>query len=223
MKLAQDGNSRAIGGASSGAICAFNAAWERPDAFSRVFSTIGTYVGLRGGHAYSTLVRKTEPKPLRVFLQDGSNDLNIYAGDWWMANQAMLRSLEFAGYDVKHVWGDGPTTASTAARSCPTPCAGCGATTRRPFGPRRPLEAAALTSILLAGRGVARGGSRAGPGSRRRPRARWSSPTASGSERVADGTLEVVPRAGSAVAGAVAFGPDGRIYAATPAARRIVS
>ena len=67
--LRTDGNSRAIGGASSGAIAAFAAAWGRPDAFTRVFSTIGTYVGLRGGNDLPTLVRKTEPKPLRVFLQ----------------------------------------------------------------------------------------------------------------------------------------------------------
>ena len=105
--LSKSGNDRSIGGTSSGAIAAFTAAWERPDAFSRVYSGIGTYVGLRGGHAYSTLIRKVEPKPLRIFLEDGSNDLNIYGGDWWMANQAMQRSLEFAGYDVRHAWGDG--------------------------------------------------------------------------------------------------------------------
>lgn len=107
IKLSRRGEDRAIGGSSSGAICAFTAAWERPDAFRRVFSAIGTYVGLRGGHNYSTLIRKYEPKPLRIFLQDGSADQNIYAGDWWMANQAMERSLVFAGYEVNHVWGDG--------------------------------------------------------------------------------------------------------------------
>jgi sugar lactone lactonase YvrE/enterochelin esterase-like enzyme len=107
LKLSKDGNDRAIGGASSGAICAFTAAWERPDAFRRVFSAIGTYVGLRGGHAYPTLIRKFEPKPLRVFLQDGSKDLNIYGGDWWMANQEMERALVFAGYEVEHAWGEG--------------------------------------------------------------------------------------------------------------------
>ncbi|HEU0173575.1 MAG TPA: SMP-30/gluconolactonase/LRE family protein [Blastocatellia bacterium] len=107
IRLSKSGNDRAIGGSSSGAICAFTAAWERPDAFSRVFSAIGTYVGLRGGNNYSTLIRKYEPKPIRVFLQDGANDLNIYGGDWWMANQAMERSLVFAGYEVQHVWGEG--------------------------------------------------------------------------------------------------------------------
>jgi sugar lactone lactonase YvrE/predicted alpha/beta superfamily hydrolase len=107
IRLSKSGNDRAIGGASSGAICAFTAAWERPDAFTRVFSAIGTYVGLRGGERYPTLIRKYEPKPIRVFLQDGTNDLNIYAGDWWMANQTMERALIFAGYDVQHVWGEG--------------------------------------------------------------------------------------------------------------------
>ncbi len=107
IKLSKDPNDRAIGGASSGAICAFTAAWERPDSFRRVFSSIGTYVGLRGGNVYPTLIRKTEPKPIRIFLQDGSNDLNIYGGDWWMANQEMERALVFAGYEVEHIWGTG--------------------------------------------------------------------------------------------------------------------
>ena len=107
LRLSPNGNDRCIGGASSGAICAFTAAWERPDAFSRVFSSIGTFVGLRGGNEYPTLIRKFEPKAIRVFQQDGSNDLNIQGGDWWMANQEMERALTFAGYEHEHVWGDG--------------------------------------------------------------------------------------------------------------------
>jgi len=107
IRLSKNGNDRAIGGASSGAICSFTAAWERPAEFSRVFSAIGTYVGLRGGDRYSTLVRKFEPKPIRIFLQDGSGDLNHQGGDWWMANQSLERALTFAGYEVQHVWGEG--------------------------------------------------------------------------------------------------------------------
>ncbi|MGC3945672.1 MAG: alpha/beta hydrolase-fold protein [Chryseolinea sp.] len=105
--IRKDPDSRAIAGASSGAICAFNVAWERPDQFRRVLSTIGTYVGLRGADEFTTLVRKSEPKPIRVFLEDGNNDLNIYAGDWWTANQAMLSALAYAGYEVQHSWGSG--------------------------------------------------------------------------------------------------------------------
>jgi gluconolactonase len=107
IRLSANGNDRAIGGSSSGAVCAFTAAWEYPEAFSKVFSAIGTYVGLRGADRYPTLVRKHEPKPIRVFMQGGSGDLNIYAGDWWKANEMMERALSFAGYDVKHVWGTG--------------------------------------------------------------------------------------------------------------------
>lgn len=105
--LSDDPNDRALAGASSGGICALNAAWERPDQFRRVLSTIGTFVGLRGADQLSTLIRKTEPKPLRVFLQDGDHDLNIYAGDWFIANLQMRSALEYSGYEVNHVWGQG--------------------------------------------------------------------------------------------------------------------
>lgn len=114
--ISADPNDRSIAGASSGAICAFNAAWERPDQFRRVLSTIGTYVGLRGGDEFATLVRKTEPKPLRIFLEDGDHDLNIYAGDWWMANQQMLSAMTWAGYEVTHAWGDGGHNGKHAAQ-----------------------------------------------------------------------------------------------------------
>lgn len=117
--LSSDPNDRAIAGASSGAICAFNAAWERPDAFRRVVSTIGTFVSLRGGNDFPALVRKTENKPIRVFLQDGRNDLDLYAGSWWAANQDMLAALEYAGYDVDHAWGEGGHNGKHAAAIMP--------------------------------------------------------------------------------------------------------
>ena len=107
LNLSNDPNDRAIAGNSSGAIAAFVAAWQRPDAFRRVFSAIGTYVGLRGGNEFPVLIRKTEPKPIRVFLEDGRNDQNNYTGNWFIANQDMLSAFEYAGYDVRHVWGDG--------------------------------------------------------------------------------------------------------------------
>jgi gluconolactonase len=107
IRLSKNGNDRAIGGSSSGAVCAFTVAWEKPAEFSKVFSSIGTYIGLRGAERYPTLIRKFEPRPIKIFLQDGSNDLNIYAGDWWMANQTMERALIFSGYSVEHIWGEG--------------------------------------------------------------------------------------------------------------------
>jgi gluconolactonase len=119
IRLSRNASDRAIGGGSSGAIAAFTAAWERPEEWSRVFSAIGTYVGLRGGDRYPTLVRKFEPRPIRVFLQDGSADNNRYGGDWWMANQTMERALTFAGYEVAHAWGDGGHTPKQATAVFP--------------------------------------------------------------------------------------------------------
>ena len=107
LNVTRDPNLRAICGSSSGGIAAFVAAWSRPDSFRRVYTTVGTYVGLRGGNELPVLVRKTEPKPLRIFLQDGRNDLDIYCGSWWVANQDMLASLQWAGYEVNHQWGEG--------------------------------------------------------------------------------------------------------------------
>lgn len=103
--LSADPNDRGIAGSSSGAIAAFTAAWNRPDAFRRVLSTIGSYTNLKGGDIYANLIRKTEPLPLRIFLQDGSNDLNLYAGSWFLANQALASALDFAGYETKFVVG----------------------------------------------------------------------------------------------------------------------
>lgn len=107
VKFSKDPNRNAICGSSSGGIAAFNVAWHRPDVFRRVFTTVGTYVSLRGGDTIAGLVRKTEPKPLRICLQDGENDLNIYGGDWWIANQQLLRALQWAGYQVEHAFGKG--------------------------------------------------------------------------------------------------------------------
>lgn len=104
--LSTNPDDRAISGLSSGGSCAFNVAWNRPDAFHRVLSFIGSFTDLRGDDIYPALIRKTEPKPLRVFLQDGNHDLNLYAGSWWLANQSMNSALEYMGYDVKFVTGD---------------------------------------------------------------------------------------------------------------------
>jgi len=103
--LSKDPNDRGLAGSSSGAIAAFTAAWYRPDQFRRVISFIGSYTNLRGGNEYAALIRKMEPKPLRVFLQDGDHDLNIYSGSWWMANQDMAMALDYAGYETTFVKG----------------------------------------------------------------------------------------------------------------------
>ena len=88
-----------------GGIAAFTAAWNRPDAFRRVISFVGSYTNLRGGNQYASWVRKMEPKPLRIFLQDGYNDQNIYSGNWRIANQDLASALEYAGYESTFVYG----------------------------------------------------------------------------------------------------------------------
>jgi enterochelin esterase family protein len=129
--LASDPARRAIGGASSGAICAFTVAWHRPDQFRNVISLIGSYTSIAyrpardgqpmvpGGDLYPTLIRKNPIKPIRIFLQDGSNDLDNAHGNWFLANQQMLAAFRYANrtadmrkdtgprYDVEHLWGDG--------------------------------------------------------------------------------------------------------------------
>lgn len=107
VRISKDPNRRGLCGASSGAIASFTAAWERPDSFRRVYSMIGTYTGHRGGDDYPTLVRRTEPKPLRVFVQGNRDDLDLGSGDWWIANLSLFRALEFSGYEVDHEWAEG--------------------------------------------------------------------------------------------------------------------
>jgi enterochelin esterase-like enzyme len=116
--VSSDPNDRAIGGASSGAIAAFTVAWHRPDQFRKVLSTIGSFVNLRGGHVYPDLIRNTERKPIRIFLQDGVNDNRGLRGDganatynperdWHAQNIKMVAALTEKGYDVNYTWGIG--------------------------------------------------------------------------------------------------------------------
>jgi enterochelin esterase-like enzyme len=114
VRLRHDAASRAIGGISSGGICAFTVAWERPAEFSKVLSWVGSFTNIasgatlrEGGHNYPALIRKTPKKPIRVFLQDGENDLDNAHGNWPLANRQMDRALKFAGYDYKFVMGQG--------------------------------------------------------------------------------------------------------------------
>ncbi|HEU4939055.1 MAG TPA: alpha/beta hydrolase-fold protein [Vicinamibacterales bacterium] len=115
VKLRHDAANRAISGASSGGICSFTVAWERPNEFSKVLSWIGSFTNIaagktlrEGGHNYEAMVRKTFPrKPIRVFLQDGANDLDNANGNWPLANQTLAKSLAYAGYDYKFEFGHG--------------------------------------------------------------------------------------------------------------------
>jgi enterochelin esterase family protein len=108
--LTTDPLARGIAGASSGGICAFTVAWERPDYFRKVISHIGSFTNIRGGHAYEALIRKSALRPMRIFLQDGSNDLDNAHGNWPLANQQMAAALKFRGYDYRFEYGDGAHT-----------------------------------------------------------------------------------------------------------------
>ncbi len=115
--LSKNPDDRAIAGASSGAICAFTVAWQRPDQFHKVISTIGSFTNIRGGHVYPELIRQSERKPLRIFLQDGLNDnrgrrrnlTNQYdpKWDWHAQNIKMVAALTEKGYDLNYCWGIG--------------------------------------------------------------------------------------------------------------------
>jgi len=105
VNLSHDPEDRAICGISSGGICAWTVAWERPDAFGKVLSHVGSFTNIRGGHVYPALIRKTEPKPIRVFLQEGENDLDNLHGNWPLANRQMAAALKYAGYDYRFEMG----------------------------------------------------------------------------------------------------------------------
>ncbi len=107
VKLTDDPEQRAICGMSSGGICAWTVAWQRPDEFRKVVSFIGSFTNIRGGDAYPGMIRKTPKKPIRGFFQDGINDLDNAHGSWPLGNMQMQAALRFADYDHKYVWGHG--------------------------------------------------------------------------------------------------------------------
>lgn len=106
-RINDDPSRRAMAGISSGGICAWTTAWHRPDSFGLVLSHCGSFVNIRGGHAWPYLVRSTEAKPIKAFLQSGELDGDIIYGNWPLANKQMAAALQFAGYDVRFEFGTG--------------------------------------------------------------------------------------------------------------------
>jgi enterochelin esterase-like enzyme/sugar lactone lactonase YvrE len=111
LNLSTDGNDRCMSGGSSGGIAAFTAAWNRPDAFSRVYAASGSWVAFRGGHEFPTMVRKFEAKPIRAFLTTATHDMENAAGDWYLLDQEMDKALKFSGYDYQFRIVEGPHVA----------------------------------------------------------------------------------------------------------------
>jgi len=226
IRLSHEGNDRLIAGASSGAIAAFTAAWERPDAFTRVFSSIGTFVDLRGGMRYPSLIRRYEPKPIRVFLQDGSGDLNIYGGDWWMANQTMERALVFAGYEVEHAWGDGGHTGKHATAIFPDALRWLWKDWPKAVA-THDSKNETLTNVLIRGEGwqlVSEGYKfTEGPAVNAHGEVFFNDVTNSKTYKIGldNKTTEFV--ADSKKGNGAAFGPDGRLYVVASGAQKVLA
>ena len=223
--ISTDPNDCLIAGSSSGAICAFTAAWERPDRFRRVFSSIGTFVSLRGGNEYPALIRKFENKPLRVFLQDGSNDNDLYGGSWWMANQSMLSSFEFAGYDVNHAWGEGGHNGKHSTAILPDALRWLWRDYPEPIKPGTPPTR--RTNLVIPGEDwelVSSGHEYTdSPVVNSAGDLFFADVEAGTIHRVsADGNVSVFAKPGRGIGG-LAFGPDGRLYGCHRALRQIVA
>lgn len=226
LNLTGDPNGRALCGASSGGICAFTAAWERPDQFRRVISYIGSFTNLRGGHAYPSLIRKYEPRPIRVFMQDGSNDQDIYSGSWFIGNNDVAAALRFGRYDMQYVVGDGghdgrqggailPDALRWLWRDYPAPITTPASTPQPVMEVAQPGEdwqpvGKDLTEI--GGIAADTAGTVYVADTRRNALVKIG----------ADGSLTTFKENTGGVTG-LAFGPDGRLYACQPARKRIVA
>jgi gluconolactonase len=229
FSLSKDPNDRAVAGSSSGAICAFTVAWHRPDAFRRVLSFIGSYTNLRGGQIYPSLVRKTEPKPIRVFLQDGEKDLNIAAGNWFIANQDMASALEYAGYDVTQVWGAEAHNSRHGAAILPDALRWLWRGYPKPIGKPKGGSGERQWSVLLTDPGkdwelVSQGHKfTEGPAVDRDGNVFFTDIPNNRIHKIGlDGTVGVFKQ-DTGGANGLMFGPDGRLYACQDGRKRIVA
>jgi enterochelin esterase-like enzyme len=126
-KLRSDAYSRAIAGASSGAICALNAAWYYPNQFSRVLSHIGSYSAIQwqpdkgqdGGYIVSHRVRREAKKNIRIWMSDGADDIENQAGSWPLNNIQLANSLKMKGYDFHFRFGEGSHAIAQGALDLP--------------------------------------------------------------------------------------------------------
>src|SRR5215469_6679172 len=241
--LSKDPNDRGLAGTSTGAVAAFMAAWNRPDQFRRVISLIGTFVSMKGADAMPAFIRKTEPKPLRIFMQDGKKDHIVpaepygtfYAGSWPINNQVMFEALQYSGYDVKLEMGEGGHSGQQGASIMPDILRWLWRDYPQPIAVHEPAAMSQpgwdprgkVFSIVSAGRswepvGGAYG-SVASPRADRDGNVYFADPTAHRIYRASpDGKVEVF-REGAGGAAALATAADGRIYAAQPTRRRIAA
>jgi sugar lactone lactonase YvrE len=241
--LSKDPNDRALAGVSTGAVGAFAAAWNRPDQFHRVLSFIGTFVAMKGADSLPALIRRTEPKPIRIFLQDGKNDHVVpgqpygtfYAGSWPINNQVIYEAFQFAGYDAKLVLGEEghnmkqggaimPEALRWLWREYPKPV-----TVREPEAMGQPgwdTRGKVYSTVWAAKGWEPVGGTYGrvtGLAADREGNVFFSDPAASRIYRSdAEGKVTLF-RENASGATALRVGADGRLYAALPGRKRIVS
>jgi sugar lactone lactonase YvrE/enterochelin esterase-like enzyme len=227
IRLSGNGNDHAATGASTGGIGSFTLAWRRPDQFTRVYSVIGTFVAMRGGNEYPALIRKTDPKPIRIFLEDGSTDAwNPLFGSWYDANLNLESALTFSGYDVAHAWGahghDGragqvifPDVMRWLWRDYPAPV-GSGVSHNSTLE-EITLRGESWRKIPQSFRGAA------GLAADARGDVYLSDSLATSIYRIGgDGKPAVFLRPGAGIAGE-AFGPDGELYGVVPTEKKIIA
>lgn len=225
VNLSQNPDDRALCGASSGGIASFVAAWTRPDQFHRVISYIGSFTDLRGGNTFASDIRKYEPRPLRVFMQDGTADQDIYSGNWYIGNQDVAAALRFARNDVQFVVGTQGHSGQQGAsilpdalrwlwRDYPAPIRAATSTPQPIMNILLPDEAwQPVETPFPAGSLAADSAGNVYVSARPSGRIHKIAPDGSLSLFV-DGTQDV---------SALAFGPDGRLYAAQNRSKRIVA
>ena len=241
--LSHNPDDRALSGVSTGAVGAFMAAWNRPDQFHRVLSLIGTYVAMKGADALPALIRRTEPKPIRIFMQDGRNDHIVaaepygtfFAGSWPINNQVMFEAFEFAGYDVKLEIGEGghdtrqgaaimPDALRWLWRGYPAPVV-----VREPAAKSQPGwdPRGKVYSTVWADRPWEQVGETYGavtsPASDREGNVFFAKAAANRIYRSGPDGKVTLFLANSGGAAALKAGPDGRLYASQPGRKRIVS
>ncbi|MEP7365521.1 MAG: SMP-30/gluconolactonase/LRE family protein [Acidobacteriota bacterium] len=221
--LSTDPNDRAISGSSSGGNASMNAGWTRSDVFHRVLSFIGGYTNLRGDHIYPSLVRKMETKPLRIFLQDGLQDVNVYS------NYELGLALEHAGYDYKLVIGTGahdskhsssilPDALRWLWRDYPKPIAKPTGGSRHFITNNVVLDSDPDWQIVSQGHKFAEDPAVDATGN-----VYFSDAPNSRIHKISTDGKVTVFRDSTSEAGGLMFGPDGRLYACQNSRKRIVS
>lgn len=226
LNLSTNPDDLGLCGSSSGGIASFTAAWERPDQFHRVITFIGSFTNLQGGHAYPSLIRKYEPRPIRVFQQDGSNDQDIYSGNWFIGNNDVAAALRFGGYDCKYIVGDGGHSGRQGASILPDALRWLWRDYPKPVGLPTSTPQPVFETLQPGETWQAVGGKMDSIGGLAADADGTIYCSDAGANRIlalnGDGSVKTLHERVKGVTG-LAVGPDGRIYACQPSEKRIIT